>query len=39
MLCRVSACCLWWVGDWLLYGVKSYGDKTDWLRNTLSKWA
>lgn len=26
-LCRVSACALWWIGDWINYGEKQYGEK------------
>lgn len=26
-LCRVSAACLWWIGDWINYGRNKYGEK------------
>lgn len=27
-LCKVNACALWWIGDWLNFGVNEYGDKS-----------
>lgn len=27
-LCRVSACVNWWIGDWLCFGISSYGDRS-----------
>lgn len=26
-LCDVSACSLWWIGDWVNYGERRYGEK------------
>lgn len=26
-LCKAGACLNWWLGDWLLFGVKEYGDR------------
>jgi hypothetical protein len=26
-LASISACVNWWIGDWLMFGVKSYGDR------------
>ncbi len=27
-LALINGCCNWWIGDWLLFGVKQYGDRT-----------
>jgi hypothetical protein len=26
-VCRVVSCSAWWLGDWLVYGEKTYGDR------------